>query len=684
MLDVAAVSAIFGFQWNVSDFSPFASCNTSQDELRKHFERIQVVVDQLKQYDKDGKGALSREELQEAIRGRERQEELEGSVAKVQSNSQGHLDIVELAKCFLELGDSQAYCVLFKEILASTDAVFRYFSKPSGVPAARLGHAMGVLGMNLTEDEVEKRLVDLGCPEYIDQKTFHNLIEEELGKPIPKVQASVYAQELLDYLKPFDKDGKGALSKEELQEVMRGWMRCVCDELKMLGAQRGVPISRESNTDELMECGLAKTSDGKAPQCLWVELLPFASRRRAEPGQSPGQSSEDAQEQRPSEGHLDIAKLSKYFLELGDSQVGPEGITRHDVASRVREAIVRIAEAEAQYDLKEAKAFAQFLHDADIRLVRARYLTELVLSGRPLPRRQELESETFVPPDSKEAETALVRHQEVQSWAEGNRDAIICSISHAWETREHPDPCRYQLQQIAQRAALYEAAFKADVWVFYDYASLFQFERFSTEEESSFRAAMQNMHVMYAHEHTLTLRIESLTPDNVWNRMMANELDLVPVYDNDEKCVVAKPLKDLVANKSAYLSRGWCMAEVEWSSLRTVNLQHQRIDKVADRSDDDAGLNGRIPMTPANFRSKMEKAVFTHRSDAESVIRLQEKIFLQKVTTCEHLELEGLRAKEMLALAHAKRRLKPLERHSQPADCTCSKFKLTTRRVLHS
>ena len=41
--------------------------------------------------------------------------------------------------------------------------------------------------------------------------------------------ASVYAQELLDYLKQFDKDGKGALSKEELQEVMRGRMRCGWD-----------------------------------------------------------------------------------------------------------------------------------------------------------------------------------------------------------------------------------------------------------------------------------------------------------------------------------------------------------------------------------------------------------------------------------------------------------------------
>ena len=35
------------------------------------------------------------------------------------------------------------------------------------------------------------------------------------------------AQELLDYLKQFDTDGKGALSEEELQEVMRGGIRWV-------------------------------------------------------------------------------------------------------------------------------------------------------------------------------------------------------------------------------------------------------------------------------------------------------------------------------------------------------------------------------------------------------------------------------------------------------------------------
>ena len=49
----------------------------------------------------------------------------------------------------------------------------------------------------------------------------------------------------------------------------------------------------------------------------------------------------------------------------------------------------------------------------------------------------------------------------------------------------------------------------------------------------------------------------------------------------------------------------------------------------------------------------MAEAVFTHRSDAESVVCLQEKIFFQKVTACEHLELEGLPADQMVALAHA-------------------------------
>ena len=69
-----------------------------------------------------------------------------------------------------------------------------------------------------------------------------------------------------------------------------------------------------------------------------------------------------------------------------------------------------------------------------------RYLAELVLAQQPLPRRQEAESLKFT--SGGITQTALVTHEEVQEWATGSRKAIMCSISHAWETREHPDPCR--------------------------------------------------------------------------------------------------------------------------------------------------------------------------------------------------------------------------------------------------
>ena len=69
-----------------------------------------------------------------------------------------------------------------------------------------------------------------------------------------------------------------------------------------------------------------------------------------------------------------------------------------------------------------------------------RYLAELALAQQPLPRRQEAESLKFT--SGGITQSALVTHEEVQEWATGSRKAIMCSISHAWETREHPDPCR--------------------------------------------------------------------------------------------------------------------------------------------------------------------------------------------------------------------------------------------------
>ena len=99
-----------------------------------------------------------------------------------------------------------------------------------------------------------------------------------------------------------------------------------------------------------------------------------------------------------------------------------------------------------------------------------------------------------------------------------SKEAIIASVSHAWEAREHPDPCGHQLEQVVSHAALFVAAFAAEVWLFFDYVSLFQFKRQKEAEERSFRRSMGNMHAMYSHESTMTFRIEDLTPEHRWQK----------------------------------------------------------------------------------------------------------------------------------------------------------------------
>jgi len=95
-------------------------------------------------------------------------------------------------------------------------------------------------------------------------------------------------------------------------------------------------------------------------------------------------------------------------------------------------------------------------------------LYDLRDSKDTLPRRQEADSARCA-----NGETALVTHDELKEWAQDPTRAIICSISHAWETREHPDPCGYQLEQVVNAVSLYEAAYEAEIWIFYDYTSLY-------------------------------------------------------------------------------------------------------------------------------------------------------------------------------------------------------------------
>ena len=245
-----------------------------------------------------------------------------------------------------------------------------------------------------------------------------------------------------------------------------------------------------------------------------------------------------------------------------------------------------------------------------------RYFYKLRKAKTAFPRRQEANRETCELTDGSEV-SAIVSREEVRGWAEGGKKAIICSVSHSWETREHPDPCRFQLEQIVNFVSLFDAAYFDDVWLFYDYVSLFQFQRESEEQNASFKAAMSDMHVLYSHKFSRTFRIENLTPEPVWRAMLENPAEQVRVYFDEAKAVTPRPLKDLVENRVPYGDRGWCKAEVEWSSTRDFTAKNQRIDAAGE--EEGSELKGRVPTTPELFKAQMASAKFTHRADAGSV-----------------------------------------------------------------
>ena len=136
--------------------------------------------------------------------------------------------------------------------------------------------------------------------------------------------------------------------------------------------------------------------------------------------------------------------------------------------------------------------------------------------------------------------SAFGRPSEVQLWADGKAPdgTKVVSLSHCWESREHCDPYGYQVSKLAK-------ALTGKEWLFIDYVSLYQFQRLSQQQNLSFRRAMQHMHVLYCHDKTSTLRIESLTPEADIAKAERNQ-DCVILYHHPTGLVKPVPVGELV------------------------------------------------------------------------------------------------------------------------------------------
>ena len=228
---------------------------------------------------------------------------------------------------------------------------------------------------------------------------------------------------------------------------------------------------------------------------------------------------------------------------------------------------------------------------------------------------------------------------EVQAWAAGKapEGTQIVSLSHCWESREHCDPYGYQVAKLAK-------ALTGKEWLFIDYVSLYQFQRLSQKQNVSFGRAMQHMHVLYCHEKSSTIRIESLTPKaDIAEAELKQEC--VMMYHHPTGLVKPVPVSDLVKNDTPYSERGWCAAEREWSSTRTAT----NLSREVDAPEGEKG--GIAPMVPEAFRENVANQLkFTHLDDVEIVCRLQAEVYKEKAEMCKSLRLVDLGA-EALGIA---------------------------------
>merc|ERR1719428_2278005 len=97
-------------------------------------------------------------------------------------------------------------------------------------------------------------------------------------------------------------------------------------------------------------------------------------------------------------------------------------------------------------------------------------------------------------------------------------------------------------------------------------------------QETVFRSALKNMHVLYAHDHTLVLRLEA-------------------------------PIPETARNPTPYNIRGWCVFEKRVSSMKSITTNAVSLATATT----DLTL---APTAPGDFREELKNLKFTNGGDA--------------------------------------------------------------------
>jgi len=252
--------------------------------------------------------------------------------------------------------------------------------------------------------------------------------------------------------------------------------------------------------------------------------------------------------------------------------------------SDVRGKTCPLRRIERYTDMSDWNTLKQYCKDTGVKLLRWRYLETRTLE---LHRCQDLPSDAFVDTDVLD-----------------ESDSILV-ISHPWYSKIHPDPQSVKVRKIRQAVdRLHDIPFA----VFIDYCCLPQRmyaddgsirQERSLAEKEIFFGALDDMHVLYAHDLTEVLMLDDEIPTGV-------------------------------PSTTPYEERGWCRFEHSVARMKASNRLSGL--KLSDGS--------AIPLVPSEFAKFIASAHFTNGStDADLVSNLYLKVFMLRIPQTKTLKV---------------------------------------------
>ena len=278
------------------------------------------------------------------------------------------------------------------------------------------------------------------------------------------------------------------------------------------------------------------------------------------------------------------------------------------------------------------------LGGAPVRLVDAHYFLglagyakedgkfRLAAQPRPMPRRQDLPDEAFL------------SHEQVQSARSlGIADCLrIVIVSHPWLQPDHCDPKCANLEVLGRAIRAIVVHRRGTVAIFLDFLSLHQKDADgvrTANEADLFGRALSSLSDLYSHPHVFTLKVTRLPADYPAGYSFPPGTS---------------------PNRAPYEERGWCFMESCVSNFKSNRAPTWDLG-MADTDVDSwtifvircglatEGMHRLPPMTPAEFRDRLESKTFTNgKADRPLVARIYKSAFEAALGDARNLEFNGL------------------------------------------